>query len=71
MSTRIERYAVQVYKRNAEPELHPFFTQGCAADFARQEFKKRGVYKVKVWDKLKGDIVPNTPQAPGLIYEFV
>jgi hypothetical protein len=42
--------------------------QETAKAYARNEFKKNGVYKVKVWT---GKPIPNMVDAPGLLLELV
>ena len=42
-----------------------------AIEYAKKQFEKPYVYKVKVWDTERGPIIPNTPTAAALIIELV
>lgn len=42
-----------------------------AIAFAKREFRRINVYKVKVWDTEKGPIERNNPNAKALVFEIV
>jgi len=62
-------------------EIHVYTLQGvqeyfqnCRADalaVARDAWDLENVYKVKVWDLLKGPVQRNNPRAEGLIKEYI
>lgn len=66
-----KRYTVHVYKV-LKPVQESFFdTYEFAKNFADKSFKEDNVYKVKIWDLTKGDIIPNRHNAAALVYQLV
>lgn len=65
-----KRFEIHVYSIDAEPKTIFSDDYNEATGRAWKEFERDGVYKVKVWDKEKGEVIPNSPNAPGLILEL-
>lgn len=65
-----KRFELHVYKIVGR-ETHYFDTEIAARKQATIEFDQTGVYKVKLWDHSKGEIIPNRHNTPGLILELV
>ncbi len=71
MTDSKKRFVVHVYYVNAGVEDRDFADPDAAKGFADSSFKKKSVYKVKVWDLEQGSIDPNNPNAQALVYELV
>lgn len=65
-----KNFEVHVYNKNGAHQTEFFTVKEIAESYARAAFLKANVYKVKIWD-LKFPIIPNDPNAEGLILELV
>jgi hypothetical protein len=64
------RYKIHVYRVSGPKEFQSDVL-ATAKRLADAEFKKKDVYKVKVWDTHKGPVRPNRGTDEALVYHLV
>lgn len=69
--TKNKRYVVHVYRVTGNHEEAAFDEIEKAINFSDNNFGRGSIYKVKLWDRTKGPIIPNNHNAKGLIREWV
>lgn len=63
-----KRFQVHLYRTVGEPPgVLDFDLEVQARGCAQRHFELKLVYKAKVWDTVKGPVIPDTPVAAGLI----